>query len=108
MTFKRIRLYRLPVPVEFDGDKGTLTFDAGTMPAVRWVDYADRITKNLIRLGMIANPPAAKAVSLAGQFIANNRQTISAAKRGRIKRAPIWLRWYCDSVVTKEPFVDEE
>jgi len=104
--FQHIRFHRAVVPFEIDIPTGMLRFDAGEMPASEWAAYSARIQRNLERAQLVNVPKPKPRPSLSAQFIAENYSAINAAKRGRMKRAPWWLRLFYDFVVGKEPFHD--
>jgi hypothetical protein len=70
----------------------------------RWQTTVERVERLLISERWIAKPK--KTIVSNGQqssdFLTNNVQAIIEQKRGRMKPAPFWLRWFCDAVITND------
>ena len=99
-----IKCKSVPVPVSIDGDQRVLTFDGGEIPFADWKLYITRINKQLERFGEEPFEKAAPILSLSAEFILENHEGINSMKRGKLKKAPWWIRWLFDSIVTKEEF----
>jgi hypothetical protein len=75
----------------------------------KWHDLVDRVHIALTRDGLVngvsSKGKLARDPSFGmSTFLSNNVGQIHRQKRGFLKRAPIWLRWLYESVVTKEDY----
>jgi hypothetical protein len=72
----------------------------------RWQDAVDRVNSMLIQERWIEDPSKnVKSTDInagSSSFLSNNVTEILIRTRGKIKRAPFWVRWAYDSVITKE------
>lgn len=63
-----------------------------------WLGKKDRLPKEL------RDYEAPQATRRASSFLGNNIDAINGLERGKLRKAPVWLRWLFDSVVTKEEY----
>ena len=68
-----------------------------------WVTLRTRVDKILRRAGVIKEAPN-PARGVSSNFLSVNHEQIQVFKRGVLKRAPFWLRWLFEGVVTKESY----
>lgn len=114
------------VPVEYKPSTGTLILAGEEYSMERWLETRRRIDMLLKRtldpkdwkdlrerlawLGKRDRLPIelrdyeAKKDHGASSFLSNNLTAINGRWRGFLRRAPWWLRWRYDAVVTKESY----
>lgn len=72
----------------------------------RWKEIKERmaLTDKVSRLPMVMRDHQVQPAFTTSNFLGENFLAINELKRGRLKRAPKWLRWAFDAVVTKESY----
>ena len=111
-------------PVVYNSATGTVTLGEQEMTIDEWLEFRrriDLIVKRLMsrtqwqetkekmatldknsRLPTTMREHQTRSSYPAGNFFVANLEPINRQKRGRMKRAPWYLRWFYDAVVTKE------
>ena len=114
------------MPVAFNGATGVLSLDAKELtveawlelrrrvdlimkhevPPARWQEIKEEMARidKLSRLPGVMREHQAQPTFTTSNFLGENFLAINELKRGRLKRAPKWLRWAFDAVVTKEGY----
>lgn len=84
-------------------EDGTVTVAGVPMSAKEWDVLAAGIDRALVRTGFVVQNKRTPNPSVtASRFVVENIRKINAMTRGRIKKAPLLLRWCYDYVVSKE------
>ena len=105
--FDRIDLPRLPVggePVGFTKSTGTVHLAGDDMTIEQWREVSRRIELLIDRDGAKQKERSRDPGSGASSFLTKNVQAIHKMPRGYLKKAPWWLRWLIDGIVTKEEY----
>lgn len=99
-----------------DGNKPKVTVDlenqevvlpSATLDFPRTLNLMNRLNRIFERNGVIPGRKDGAAHPLRStNFIYENIQEINATKRGKLKKAPWWLRWKFDKVITKDELHD--
>jgi hypothetical protein len=92
------------VPVTIDRGQRTLTFDPGEISFDAWKAYVEKINKQMEIFGEEPWEKPKPVLSLSAEFILENHKGLNEMTRGKLKKAPWWLRWLFDAIVTKEAF----
>ena len=75
----------------------------------RWCEIVERVDRMAIRSGWKGKPPkfgnAAPLEGRGSNFLSENlSEIVEVRKRGHIRKAPFWLRWAYDGIITKESY----
>ena len=113
-------------PVAFDSATGTLSIAGEEVTVEAWMELRRRIDlimkrcvsperwqeikEEMARIDKVSRLPGvmrehqSQPTFTTSNFLGENFLAINELKRGRLKRAPKWLRWAFDAVVTKEGY----
>lgn len=89
-------------PVVVDIEAGEVSLASSTYTANEWLKRSDKITEAFQKGGHLPKPEAGTRGFGAHPFLISNLRYINSQERGLLRRAPWWLRWFCDGVVGKE------
>ena len=89
-------------PVGFKRSTQTLKIGGEDWTPAKWIDFRGRVDTIMVHEGLVQKGPEPTKVR-SSNFLGANVEEIIACQRGRMKRAPWWLRWLYDQIVTKEP-----
>ena len=117
------------VPVEYHAKTGTLHLAGQSFSVEEWLEFRRRIDlvlkhvtpperwneireamarqEKVSRLPLPLRTHQAQPTFTTSSFLGENIAAINSLERGRLKRAPRWLRWAYDAVVTKERYGKE-
>ena len=90
--------------LRYDPPSRTIQLGDDVLPVDDWHSLRNHVERVLIRGGAYPPRPPVKV----NQFLNRNMEDLVKVKRGRVQRAPWWLRWAFDSVITKEEYVGQD
>ena len=85
-----------------DLETGYVTVDGIELTPEEWGSVVKRVGAALARLGHVDPPPPSPPAPRTTRFVVSNLPALNAIKRGKVKNAPLILRPFYDSVITKE------
>lgn len=105
-NFEEMTLHRINPPVTLHKKEQQLEIDGGTMRLNEWLAWSERVTTFLYREEVLPKPENTEAPRSHGSapFLVQNISAMNTFKRGKIKRAPWFLRWLFDGIITKEEY----
>jgi hypothetical protein len=87
--------------IEYNSQSRLLKLAGEEITPEAWLELRFRVDSLLMHAGVFAKgQDVAKGKS--SSFLTNNHVAIHKLPRGRLKKAPWWLKWLFDAVVTKE------
>ena len=88
-------------PVAFD-EEWNVRVAGQWMTPEEWESIRDRVDAPLMRANRLKKAVGATRSYGSHPFLIGNLRYINAARRGLIKKAPFWLRWLYEGIVTKD------
>ncbi|MAH51043.1 hypothetical protein CMI37_34825 [Candidatus Pacearchaeota archaeon] len=90
--------------VVLDIEEGKVNLAGNWYTPQEWSERARRVTEAMQKHGLLPLEPVMKSTRSHGShpFLIGNLKYINSAKRGHIKKAPWWLRWLYEGVVSKD------
>ena len=90
------------VQLSLDETNGDVELNGSTITAEAWTGLVARVLAVHRRIGAVEKPAPTPRPRVS-TFIGANLERLNKMARGRMRRAPLLLRPFYDSVVTKEP-----
>ena len=87
-------------------ETGFLTIGGVVVSPEQWVKLKKGVDAVLARKGFGKSVPAPAPTPVASRFILENLSALNKVPRGKVRKAPFLLRWFFDSVITKEELHD--
>ena len=103
--FDKITMHRIEPPVTLYITDGKVCWGDVCMSVPEWNTWTEKVDRTLEGYGLKVKPTQVGQKSYGGHpFLIKNLDAINKSKRGYIKPAPRFLRWFFDGIVTKENY----
>ncbi len=85
-------------------DTGEVTLAGTTISDQEWTKLRRRVDRTLLRKGFGDTTAREVATPAGTRFIQHNLGALNNVSRGYVQRAPKWLSWFCDHIITKDRY----
>lgn len=107
--FSEITLHRIEPQVTINAPENRITFAGVSKTVKEWERWVERVNRALRRYKLLSPDKTNRGIPVTDgtRFLYHNLSTINKIKRGKIKKAPWYLK-NVDYIITNEELIDND